>query len=256
MSILDAPRADGPATVTTGTLHGVGLGPGDPELVTVKAVRLIEAAPVIAYFAKAGRRGNARAIVDPWLRPHHAELPLFYPVTVEIPFSDPGYVSQLGGFYDAAAEAVAARLTAGEDVALLCEGDPLFYGSFMHLFVRLRDRFRTTICPGVTGMSGCWTAAGMPVTWGDDVLTVLPGTLSREALAERLAGTDAAVFMKLGQNFPKVRAVLAEAGLLDRAVYVERGTMPGEKVMPLTQKTDDEAPYFSIVIVPGQGRRP
>jgi precorrin-2/cobalt-factor-2 C20-methyltransferase len=256
MSTLTLPADDKPMAVTTGCLHGVGIGPGDPELLTVKAVRLIEASPVIAYFAKAGRRGNARGIVEPWLKPHHEEMPLSYPVTTEIHFQDPSYVSQLGSFYDEAAQAVAARLDAGQDVALLCEGDPLFYGSFMHLYVRLRGQYRTSVCPGVTGMSGCWTAAGAPITWGDDVLTVLPGTLSREALAERLAGTDAAVFMKLGQNFPKVRAVLAEAGLLDRAVYIERGTMPGEKVIPLAEKTDDAAPYFSIVIVPGQGRRP
>ncbi|MFO1147325.1 MAG: precorrin-2 C(20)-methyltransferase [Alsobacter sp.] len=256
MSTVALPTDERPAAVTTGCLHGVGLGPGDPELLTVKAVRLIEASPVVAYFAKAGRRGNARGIVEPWLKPHHHELPLYYPVTTEIHFQDPSYALRLGAFYDEAAQAVAARLEAGQDVALLCEGDPLFYGSFMHLYVRLRGRYKTSVCPGVTGMSGCWTAAGAPITWGDDVLTVLPGTLAREALAERLAGTDAAVFMKLGQNFPKVRAVLAEAGLLERAIYIERGTMPGELVMPLAEKTDDAAPYFSIIIVPGQGRRP
>jgi precorrin-2/cobalt-factor-2 C20-methyltransferase len=256
MTVLTTPAPGATIAVTTGCLHGVGLGPGDPELLTVKAVKTIEAAPVIAYFAKAGRRGNARTIVDPWLKGGQTELPLLYPVTVEIHFADPAYVSKVGGFYDEAAEQVATHLSAGRDVALLCEGDPLFYGSFMHLYVRLRERFRVAICPGVTGMSGCWTAAGTPITWGDDVLTVLPGTLPRAVLAERLAGTDAAVFMKLGQNFPKVRAVIAEAGLLDRAVYVERGTMPNQKVIPLAEKIDDEAPYFSIVIVPGRGRRP
>jgi precorrin-2/cobalt-factor-2 C20-methyltransferase len=244
------------APLVTGCLHGVGLGPGDPDLLTVKAVKRIEAARVIAYFAKAGRRGNARTIVDAWLKPHHEEMPLLYPVTTEIPFEDAGYVSQVGGFYDEAAERIAARLAQGQDVVLLCEGDPLFYGSFMHIYVRLRERFRTTICPGVTGMSGCWTAAGTPVTWGDDVLTVLPGTLPRAALVERLARTDAAVIMKLGQNFPKVREALVETGLIDRAMYVERGTMANEKVLPLRDKTDDVAPYFSIIVVPGQGRRP
>ncbi|GGH10522.1 precorrin-2 C(20)-methyltransferase [Alsobacter metallidurans] len=240
----------------TGTLHGVGLGPGDPELLTVKAVKAVQSAPVIAWFCKKGRRGHARTIVDGWLKPERIEAPLVYPVTVEIPFADPEYNNSLAAFYAGAAETLAAHLEAGRDVALLCEGDPLFYGSFMHLYVRLKDRFRVSIVPGVTGMSGCWTAAGAPITWGDDILTVLPGTLPREQLAARLAATDAAVVMKLGRNFPKVRAALAEAGLLERAIYVERGAMADEKVMRLADKIDDEAPYFSIILVPGQGRRP
>jgi precorrin-2/cobalt-factor-2 C20-methyltransferase len=242
--------------VAPGRLFGVGLGPGDPDLLTVKAVRALQDAPVVAWFAKKGRRGNARSIVDPWLKPGSQELALLYPVTTEIPFADPDYVIQVGGFYDESADRVAEHLAAGRDVALLCEGDPLFYGSFMHIYVRLRARFAVTVIPGVTGMAGCWAAAGEPMTWGDDVLTVLPGTLPRDALAARLAATDAAVVMKLGQNFPKVRAALADAGLIDRAVYVERGTMPAQKIVPMREKLDDEAPYFSLIIVPGQGRRP
>ncbi|MEJ1157192.1 precorrin-2 C(20)-methyltransferase [Prosthecomicrobium sp. N25] len=246
---------DGPAQ-TVGTLHGIGLGPGDPDLLTVKAVRLIQAAPVVAYFAKRGRRGNARSIVDGWLKPGVEEMPLEYPVTTEIPFAEEGYRSELSGFYAEAAARLGAVLESGRDVALLAEGDPLFYGSFMHLFVRLQGRFSVSIVPGVTGMSGCWTAARAPITWGDDVLTVLPGTLPSEDLVERLKSTDAAVIMKLGTNFPKVRAAVAAAGLLDGAIYVERGTMSGERVLPLKDKTDDAAPYFSIVLVPGRGRRP
>jgi precorrin-2/cobalt-factor-2 C20-methyltransferase len=126
----------------------------------------------------------------------------------------------------------------------------------MHIYVRLKAQFRVSICPGVTGMSGCWTAAGEPIAWGDDVLTVLPGTLPREALIDRLVTTDAAVIMKLGRNFAKVKAALAETGLLMRAIYVERGAMTDQKIMPLIEKSDDEAPYFSMIIVPGQGRRP
>jgi len=141
-------------------------------------------------------------------------------------------------------------------VAILSEGDPFFYGSFMHLWRRLKDRFPVEVIPGVTGMSGCWTRAGTPITWGDDVLTILPATLPREALVERLKGTDAAVIMKLGRHLPKVRGVLAETGFLARAVYVERGTMAGERVVPLAEKEDDVAPYFSMVLVPGEGRRP
>jgi precorrin-2/cobalt-factor-2 C20-methyltransferase len=239
-----------------GRLYGVGLGPGDPELLTVKAVRLIQAAPVVAYFAKAGRRGNARKIVDRWLLASCEELPLFYPVTTEIPFDDPCYAALLAAFYEASAEALAAHLLAGRDVALLSEGDPLFYGSFIHLFVRLQARFPVIIVPGVTAMSGCLASSRTPVAWGDDVLTVLPGTLSAAALAERLKGCNAAAIMKIGRNLAKVRAALVAAGLLDRAVYVERATMEDEIVLPLAQKTDDAAPYFAMVIVGGAGRRP
>jgi precorrin-2/cobalt-factor-2 C20-methyltransferase len=240
----------------SGRLIGVGLGPGDPELLTVKAVRVLERAPVVGYFAKRGHRGVARGIADRWIPAGAEELPLHYPVTTEVPFDDPVYVGQLSAFYEEAAELLAGRLSEGRDVALLCEGDPLFFGSFMHLYVRLRERFSCAIVPGVTGMSGCWTAAGEPMTWGDDVLTIVPGTLPDETLRDRLGRTDAAVVMKLGRNLPKVRAALAAAGLLERAIYVERGTMSAEVVMPLRDKLDDAAPYFSLVLVPGHGRRP
>lgn len=243
-------------TIAPGCLHGVGLGPGDPELLTVKAVKTVQSCRVIAFFAKNGHCGHARTIVDHWLKPDRIEVPLTYPVTVEIPFAHPDYTAALSAFYATASETLANHLASGEDVALLCEGDPLFYGSFMHIYVRLKDRFRVAICPGVTGMSGCWTAAGAPITWGDDVLTVLSGTLPREALLARLAQTDAVVIMKLGRNFAKVKAALDEAGLLERAIYVERGTMANEKILRLCEKTDEDAPYFSMIIVPGRGRRP
>jgi precorrin-2/cobalt-factor-2 C20-methyltransferase len=147
-------------------------------------------------------------------------------------------------------------LETGQDVALLCEGDPLLYGSFMHMFTRLAPRFRVEICAGVAGMSGCFAAARQPMTWGDDVLTVLPATLDEETLARRLSTTDAAVVMKLGGNFPKLRRAMTRAGVIERAIYVERGTMAGEKIMPFGEKRDDVAPYFSMALVPGRGRRP
>ena len=211
---------------------------------------------MVAYFAKAGRCGYARSIAAQWMPRHCVEVPLHYPVTVEIPFDHPDYVDRLGTFYAMSADRLAAHLEAGRDVALLCEGDPLFYGSFMHLYIRLRTRFPCRIVPGVTGMSGCWTAAGEPITWGDDILTVLPGTLPASTLRDRLSAADAVVVMKLGQNLPKVRAALEAEGLADRAIYVERGTMDAEIVMPLSEKRDDDAPYFAIILVPGHGRRP
>ncbi|MEA2726011.1 MAG: precorrin-2/cobalt-factor-2 C20-methyltransferase [Acetobacteraceae bacterium] len=243
-------------SASTGRVYGIGLGPGDPELLTVKAVRLIQAAPVIGYFAKAGRRGNARGIVDRWMTGHAVELPLHYPMTTEHAFDSPVYVTVLAAFYENAVATISAHLDAGRDVALLSEGDPLFYGSFMHLYIRLRARYPVTLVPGVTGMAGCWAAAGEPMTWGDDTLLVVPGTLPLAGLIERLRGTDAAVIMKLGRNFAKVRMAVQEAGLLARAIYVERGTMEDQVVMPLAEKTDDTAPYFSLILIPGQGRRP
>ena len=239
-----------------GKLYGVGLGPGDPELLTLKAARVIGAVPVIAYFAKLGRRGHARTIVDSFLKPEHQLLAMYYPVTTEVHFEDADYVSQLAQFYAEQAALIAAQLEAGRDVAVLSEGDPLFYGSFMHLYERLRERFGVTVIPGVTGMAGCWSAAGLSMTWGDHILSVLPGTLDAAALAQRLKSTDAAVIMKLGKNFAKVRAAVVEAGLLASAYYVERGAMAGEKVTPLKDKTDGVAPYFSMILIPGQGRRP
>ena len=244
------------ASAPAGTLYGIGIGPGDPELVTVKSVRLIESSPVIVYFAKAGRRGNARAIVDRWLPASAIELPLYYPVTTETPVSDPAYNALLAAFYERSSERIADHLLSGRDVAVLSEGDPLFYGSFMHLYIRLKDRFRTTIVPGVTGMAGCWSAVGEPITWGDDVLTILPGTLDEAALIARLENTDAAVIMKIGRNFAKIKAALVATGLYERAIYVERGTMSDEKIMRLVDKSDETAPYFSIILVSGQGRRP
>ncbi len=240
----------------TGTFHGVGLGPGDPDLLTVKAVKLVENAGLLTYFAKAGRRGNARAIVDKWVPKGKPELPLWYPMTTESHFGTDVYVGALHEFYERSVEAIADVLDMGKDVVLVCEGDPMFYGSFMHLYVRLKDRYPTKITPGVTGMAGCWAAAGLAMTWGDDQLSVLPGTLDEDDLVERLRATDAAVIMKLGSNFPKVRKAIERAGLTARATYVERGTMAGEIVSPLADHAAETAPYFSLILIPGEGRRP
>ena len=241
---------------TAGILIGIGLGPGDPELVTVKAARLVGAAKVIAYFGKSGRKSHARTIAAPYLSAGCEEIPLIYPVTTEIPVADPAYNCALTPFYEASARRLSQVLETGRDVALLCEGDPMLYGSFMHMFTRLADSYRVDICAGVSGMSGCFAAARQPMTWGDDTLTVMPATLDEESLVNRLTTTDAAVIMKLGGNFPKLRRALDRAGLTERAIYVERGTMAGEKILRLTEKTDDQAPYFSMILAPGQGRRP
>ncbi len=239
-----------------GKLLGVGVGPGDPELITLKALRALGEADVIAHFAKAGCASHSRAVVGRHLRPGIAELPLLYPVTTEVPKCSPAYRDALRDFYATAAASIAAHIEAGRVVAVLAEGDPLFYGSYMHLHVRLAPRFPAEIIAGVTGMSGCWSAAGMPIAQGDDVFTVLPATLAETELTRRLAEADAAVVMKVGRHLPKLRRALAASGRLDRAVYVERGTMADAKTIPLAAKPDDEAPYFAVVLVPGWEQRP
>ena len=237
-----------------GRLYGVGVGPGDPELMTLKAARLLAQAPVMAYFCKKGRRGHGRTIVEGYLKAGVIEEELAYPMTTEASPEEGAYCEALTGFYDEGAARLAAHLTAGRDVVVISEGDPFFYGSFMPIFHRLAPRFDCEIVPGVTGMSGCWTRARTPITYGDDVLTVLPGTLGADILKRKLAEADAAVIMKLGRNFAKVRGVLAELGLAERAIYVERGTMAGEKVMALPPADYEGAPYFAMILVPGRGR--
>jgi precorrin-2/cobalt-factor-2 C20-methyltransferase len=237
-------------------LIGVGVGPGDPELLTLKAMRVLNEVEVVVHFAKAGHASNARAIVRGHLKPWVTELALHFPVTREIPKNSPAYCSKTDAFYDDAAVTIAAHLDDGRSVAVLCEGDPLFYGSYMHLQVRLAPRYATEVVAGISGMSGSWSALGTPIAQGDDVFTVLPGTLPERELQRRLADADAAVIMKLGRNLAKVRRALERAGRLDRAIYVERGTTAQAVMMPLATRVGDDAPYFALVLVPGWEARP
>jgi precorrin-2/cobalt-factor-2 C20-methyltransferase len=239
----------------SGRLIGVGVGPGDPELMTLKALRALDEADLVVHFAKAGNMSYARAIAAEHLTKGVKELPLLYPVTVEQPRDGADYRAAIRAFYDASAATIADELDAGRTVAVLCEGDPLFYGSYMHLHVRLAARYPTQVIAGVTGMSGCWSAAGAPIAQGDDVLMVLPATLPEPELERRLADADAAVVMKLGRHLAKIRRVIARAGRLDQAIYVERGSHNGAVTMRLADKADDAAPYFAIVLVPGWSQR-
>ncbi len=231
----------------------IGLGPGDPELMSVKAHRLLAGAKVVAYFRKAGRPGQARRMAEGLIPAGAEEWPMEYPVTTEIPFDDPAYNAALAPFYDQWAARLAGGTATG-DVVVLCEGDPFFYGSFMHLHSRLPSAL-VEVVPGIPGMAGCWTATGQPITWGDDVLTVLPATLPQAELARRIADTDALVVMKIGRNLAKLKAALDAAGRLSDAWLVEHGTMPAERVRRL-EEVEGDAPYFSIALVHGRGRRP
>jgi precorrin-2 C20-methyltransferase/precorrin-3B C17-methyltransferase len=234
----------------SGRLYGVGLGPGDPELVTVKAARLIGAADVVAFHAAQHGRSVARALAAPYLREGQIEELLVYPVTTETTDHPGGYQGAIDEFYEAAAARLAAHLDAGRDVVVLAEGDPFFYGSYMHMHKRLADRYPTEVVPGVTSVSGAAAAVGRPLVERDEVLTVLPGTLGADELAEWLATTDAAAVMKLGRTFPDVRAAFEQAGVLDRALYVERATTGQQRTMPLADVDPASVPYFSLALLP------
>ncbi|TDD63526.1 precorrin-2 C(20)-methyltransferase, partial [Actinomadura rubrisoli] len=233
----------------TGHLYGVGLGPGDPELITLKAARLIEGADVVVYHSARHGRSIARSIAAAHLRDGQIEEPLVYPVTTE---ATDDYRGVLEEFYERCAARLAGHLDAGRDVAVLCEGDPFFYGSYMHLHKRLDGRYPTTVVPGVTSVSGAAAELGRPLVERDEVLTVLPGTLPPGDLARRLAGTDSAAILKLGRTFGGVREALDEAGRLGDAWYVERATTDRQRALPLAEVDPETVPYFSVAILPSR----
>jgi precorrin-2/cobalt-factor-2 C20-methyltransferase len=223
-----------------GRLFGLGVGPGDPELITVKALRLLRAAPVVAYPAPEGGDSFARGIVAPWLDGRQREIALRFPMR---PGAPPAAA------YDAAAAALAAELDRGDDVALICQGDPLFYGSFIGLFERLAGRYPTEIVPGVSSLFACAAAARVPLVAGNDSLAVIPATLDERALAARLAAAEAAAVVKLGRHFAKLRRVLRQLDLLDRALYVERASLPQQRILPLAAVDAASVPYFAMALV-------
>jgi precorrin-2/cobalt-factor-2 C20-methyltransferase len=233
-----------------GTVFGVGVGPGDPELVTVKAANVLAQARVVAYFAKRGKTGNAFAAAERYLHPEAERLPLVYPYTVELAASHPRYISALDSFYGEAAALIVQHVGAGRDVAVLCEGDPLFYGSYLHLHTRLSPEHRCVVVPGITSFAGCAARAGIPLVWTDRVFSIVPGTLPELELEARLRSGDPTAIIKLGRNFGKVKAVLERLGRAVGATYVERGTTPSERIVPLGEQQGDTSIYFSLVLVP------
>lgn len=238
-----------------GHLYGVGVGPGDPSLMTLRAARLVETADVVAYHRAAHRPSTARSIAAAHVREGAIEEPLVYPVTTGTTDHPGGYYGALADFYDECAERFATHLDAGRSVVCLAEGDPLFYGSFMYVHDALRERYPTEVVPGITAMAAASAAVGTGLSRHEDTVTVLPGTLPVAELARRLADTDAAVIMKLGRTFAAVREALRQAGLLERAVYVERASREGERVLPVAQVDPETVPYMSIVLVPGRDVR-
>lgn len=235
-----------------GRLLGLGVGPGDPELITVKALRLLRAAPVVAYLVAKGRKGNAFSIIEEHLRPEQMMLPLVFPVTTEKLPAPRSYEHEIAEFYDAAARQVAAHLDQGRDVAVICEGDPFFYGSFMYLHDRLAARYDTEVVPGVCSIVACAAVLGSPLVYRNQSLGVLSGVLPEAELETRLGQVEAAAIMKLGANFTKVRNVINRLGLGDRALYIERATMANERTLPLAEVDPATVPYFAMILVPGR----
>ncbi|EWY40267.1 precorrin-2 C20-methyltransferase [Skermanella stibiiresistens SB22] len=229
----------------SGTLYGLGVGPGDPELITLKALRLLRSSPVVAYPAPEHGDSLARAIVASHLPGGQTEVAIRMPMVVErFPARE---------VYDRAAIELGGHLEDGRDVAVLCEGDPFFYGSFMYLFGRMAERFPVQVVPGVSSLTACAASLGAPLAARNDVLTVLPAPLPAETLRDRLLATDAAAIMKLGRHFAKVRDVLEELGLAGSARYIERATMENQRLLRLDEVDADAVPYFSMVLVHRRG---
>ena len=234
-----------------GRLIGLGVGPGDPELITVKALRLLRESPVVAYFVAKGKKGNAFGIIEAHLQDVQTLMPLVYPVTTEALPATLSYEKLISDFYDESSRHIAAHLDAGRDVAVICEGDPFFYGSYMYLHDRLAEHYYAEVIPGVCSMLGGASVLGAPLVYRNQSLSVLSGVLPHDDLKRKLADADAAVIMKLGRNFHKVREVLTDLGMAGRALYVERATMSNQKIVPLDQVDPMSSPYFSLIIVPG-----
>jgi precorrin-2/cobalt-factor-2 C20-methyltransferase len=226
-----------------GRLYGIGVGPGDPELLTLKALRLLRAAPVVAYPAPESGDSFARRIVAAWLQPHQREIAIRFPMR-------PGPVP--AEIYDRAAAEITAALDRGADVACLCQGDPLFYGSFAGLLTRLAPRYPVEIVPGVSSLTACAAAAALPLVRRDETLTVIPASLPEDELSRRLEASDAAAVIKLGRHFAKLHRVAARLGRLDGAVYVERASLPEQRIAPLAETDPEGVPYFAMALL----RRP
>ena len=239
-----------------GKIYGVGVGPGAVDLLTVRADKLVREAKYIAFFRKAGRAGHARQIASTLLSKDVIELVMEYPITTEIPFSDQRYSEVLSEFYKKYSNKIISLSQTGIDLVILCEGDPFFYGSFMHIYSRVKDKCPVEVVPAITGMSAAWTATDIPITWGDDILTVLMGTLDKTTLENQLQDTNAAIIMKIGRNLPKIKKALERTGRFYDAFIVEYAAMDKQTVQRLSDYNTENAPYFSIIILHGQGRRP
>ncbi|WP_338431331.1 precorrin-2 C(20)-methyltransferase [Synechococcus elongatus] len=228
---------------SVGRLYGLGIGPGDPELLTLKAYRILQQVPVIAYPTLENGKALARSIVADYIQPHQIEIPMPLPFSVERS-SQP--------YYDQAALQIAQHLTAGQDVAVLCEGDPMLYGTFMYLFNRLANQFHTEVVPGISSTFASAAMLGAPITYRNDVLSIMPATLDAETLRDRLSQVDSAIIIKLGRHFAKVKSVLTDLNLLDRALYIERATQANQQIFDIKTVEPQAVPYWALILIPSQ----
>ena len=223
----------------TGTLWGIGIGPGDPELLTAKAIRLLGALPVLAWPAPLDGDGMARTIAAAHIPAGKIEIPIRLSFRPDRDDTDAAYGS--------AAETIAEHLAAGRDVGILCEGDPLFFGSFIYVLNRLRDRFPVQVVPGISSPMAAAAMAIKPLSVLEDAVAIIPATRSDDQILALLAPADSIVIMKVGRHLPRVKALLARLDLLAGAVAVERATWPEQRILPLAEAT--ALSYFSLILV-------
>ena len=225
----------------SGTLYGLGVGPGDPELLTLKAHRILTGSKVVAYPAPDSGESFARSIVAQYLTPDQLEIPIVVPMRVErFPAKT---------VYDQAAREIASHLDSGKDVAVLCEGDPFFYGSFMYLYERLAEDYPCEIVPGISSLMASGAELGRPLAARNDVLSVVPAPQEDGVIAAQLAQSDAIAFIKVGRHLQRVKNLVEQAGLMSQAAYLERVTLNNQRIMPLAATGDDVAPYFSMILI-------
>ena len=239
-----------------GIIFGIGLGPGDPELLSLKAYNLIKKNKDIFFFRKKNSTGKVSQIAKKFHQKKTVEHVMEFPVTTEISFSSKEYKTLLSDFYDECCRRIKLITNDKKNVIVLCEGDPFFYGSFMHLYERLKDTEEIEIISGISGMTAAWNATKIPITWGDDVLTVVMGTMDENKIFKNIKYSDAIIFMKIGRHFEKILRIIKKSKLLKSAFLVEYASMPNEKVTKLIDFKGINVPYFSIIIIHGKGRRP
>ncbi|GAA6212873.1 precorrin-2 C(20)-methyltransferase [Hyphomicrobiales bacterium 4NK60-0047b] len=233
-----------------GQLFGLGVGPGDPELVTMKAVKLLAQSDVVAFPTAKASGGNARKTVEPYITENHELLPLIYPVTAGPVADTSAYLPLMNKFYDETAEEIAKILDKGKNVSIICAGDPFVFGSYMYWHARLSTRYDVTVVPGISSILAAPVQLGMPLCHREDPVSILPATLSEEELVERLTQCGSAVIMKLGRTFPKVVRALEKANMIDNAYYVERATMEKERIFPVKDVNPNDVAYFSVIVIP------
>jgi len=228
----------------SGILYGLGLGPGDSDLVTIKAAAVMRDVPIIVYVTpvREGKTGAsfARSIAEPHLFGKKTEIPIAIPM-----LDDPTLGRKI---YDKVSKEIASYLDSEKNVAVLCEGDPLLFGSFMYLLDRLKDAYTVLTVPGVSSLSAAAAAANLPLVSRHQTITLLPATLSESEIRNRLHEGESAAILKLGKNIAKVKKVLSDLGRLQDALYIEQASMKGEKILPLSDAPNN-SPYFSIVLL-------